>query len=228
MTITQTRFRATRGADTERRGPGSRFRPSSPGQRRPGEGGSGGQGRGQGSVEPGRAAERRGPVAASDQVAPGRGGQEREDPGARVGVRVAQSRGERLEARPSSHRSPLRPRCRAHAGAPPSAAEAKEWWTRWIWTTGHVPQRLRPMPGPRTSLPLATRLGRRDRTSRSTWTAGWKDGLSQTATIFRNLQGISEVSGWVRGAQKSPGVSAQKPVKGNLALCRLCQTRFTS
>lgn len=45
MTITQTRFRARRGKDTEWRGPGSRCRPSSPGQRRPGpqsgEGGSG-------------------------------------------------------------------------------------------------------------------------------------------------------------------------------------------
>lgn len=37
-----------------------------------------------------------------------------------------------------------------------------------------------------------------------------------------------EVSGWVREGLKSSGVSAQKPVKGNLVLGHLLETRFTS
>lgn len=122
--MTQTRFRATGGADTEQRGPGSRCRPSSPGQRRPGP----------------RA--QRGRIRTLDGVG---------------GSAAQASGGERLEARPSSHCSPsaLRsmPEARrpAQAGDPPSAAGAKARRARFIWSMGHVPQRLRPMPGPHTS-----------------------------------------------------------------------------
>lgn len=173
MTITQTRFRATRGADTERRGAGSRCRPSSPGKKRPG-----------------------------------------------VGVRVAHSRGERLEARPSSHRSPLSPR--EHAGdARPTLAPHQ------------VPRRQR-SGGPGGSgsrvtcpkdcgqcqahaLPPSRHTARPARPHLHEHLDCWVEGLSDCNHLPKPQ--ISEVSGWVRGTQKSPGISAQKPVKGNLALC---------
>lgn len=49
----------------------------------------------------------------------------------------------------TSHPPPsgARPRRPGHAGVPPSAAEAKGWPVRRIWSRGHVSQRLWPMPG---------------------------------------------------------------------------------